>query len=607
MKNSEKSDTPKIFLPCGEILYPAAGTERKAEGVWCGITGRRATRGTQRGRHGRKAASREKARERKKQRRKEKAAQSAAAECGMKAERNKNGSRSHGRSAPGRRMLLFFFRRRFPVAVLLLLQLGAFGFLLFSGSLLSGILGTLLRLLSILVALAVIARPDSSGYKLLWLFLLLLLPLFGGAFYLLLRVQSATPRLDAHDRRLERSHQNLMLLADPCGAKIEKEKPALTPQLVFLRQAGYPVYRDTRIVYLPSGEETYGQLLSCLRRAERYIFLEYFIIDDGRVWRSVRGILRQKAAEGVDVRVLMDDGGCFFLHPRRMAEELRAEGIGCCVFNPFRPIVSAVQNNRDHRKIAVVDGKMALTGGMNLADEYVNGRVLHGHWKDSAVLLRGPAAWGFTVMFLRMWTLSTGKDEGYTRFYPSDMPRYAGEGYAAPYASGPRDLRPVSVGVFRHLIGLARRYVYIMTPYLIPDDTLADALKLAAQSGVDVRILTPGIGDKRFVQATTRSFYPPLLHAGVRIFEYTPGFLHAKSICVDDMAATVGSANFDFRSLYLNYECGALIAQPSVARAVREDFLRTAAQGREIHLSEERPGPVRILTTRLLRLLAPLM
>lgn len=499
----------------------------------------------------------------------------------------------------------FFFLRRAAVVLLLLLQIAAFVYIVFAGTRLSVYVGYAFRLLSLLVALWIISGEDEAGYKLLWMFLLLLTPLFGGVFYLLLRVQSRADRF-ARKRRAQsdRLAPFLHLCAAPQGA--EAPPPGMRRPLSFLEEAGFLPCAATDVTYLSSGEEAYAALLAALRQAKRYIFLEYFIVEEGAVWDRVHAILREKAAGGVDVRLLMDDGGCFFLHPRRALDALRAEGIACRVSNPFRPVLSARQNYRDHRKIAVVDGEIALTGGVNLGDAYVNRASPHGHWKDSALRLRGRGAYAMALHFLAMWNAHGAGRENYARLFP-DAPPVRGEGVTVPFVGGPDDRVPLCATLSRMLVAGARRSLYITTPYLIPDEGMAGALCLAARGGVDVRILTPYHGDRAFVHATTRSFYAPLLDAGVRIYEYTPGFIHAKSMVVDGRYAVVGSANLDYRSLYLNYECGVLFSAPQAVRALQADFLATQESGRRVFPRAPSRRPFSRLVRQVLRLLSPLM
>lgn len=251
------------------------------------------------------------------------------------------------------------------------------------------------------------------------------------------------------------------------------------------------------------------------------------------------------------VRLIYDDMGCFLTLPKDYPAQLKSFGIECTIFNPFRPLLTVKQNNRDHRKIAVIDGKVAFTGGINLADEYINAIEKHGHWKDASVMVKGKAAWSFTLIFLQMWETCTHIDEDYKKFYPwkdQECPITA-HGFVQPYADSPMDTENVGEHVYLQILNNAKNYVYINTPYLIVDDSMVSALCLAAKSGVDVRIVTPHRWDKWLVHMTTRSYYRTLIEAGVKIYEYTNGFIHSKTFVSDDHIATVGTTNLDFRSL----------------------------------------------------------
>lgn len=500
-------------------------------------------------------------------------------------------------------------RRRFFVILLLVLQ-GAvlIGLILDTGRV-SELLNLALSAVSILVALQIVSSRDKPSYKLLWIFLLLLVPVFGGLFYLLVSFQSSTRKTARRLSELERTSRPLL---EDGGARFDAARaaaPDCIPQMRYLEQAGFPVYPDTECTYFPSGEAVFARLCEELRKAKRYIFLEFFIIQEGVMWDTIHEILLEKVSQGVVVRVLYDDIGSFITLPKDFAARLRAEGMECCVFNPFRPVLSSIQNNRDHRKIVSIDGVTAFTGGFNLADEYINAVEKHGHWKDAGLLVRGDAAWSLTVMFLQMWDLACGSHEVFSRFQPAAQPPAGtgGEGLAQPYADSPIDKENVGEHVYLHIIGRAKRYVYIYTPYLIIDDSVLSVLALAAKSGVDVRILTPHHWDKWIIHMTTRAYYRPLIEAGVRIYEYTPGFLHAKAFVSDDVVATVGSVNLDYRSLYLHFECGVWMYKTRAVAQLKEDFLHTLEVSEEIHAADCRCGVLFRLFQEVLRLLAPLM
>ncbi|MBP3936663.1 MAG: cardiolipin synthase [Clostridia bacterium] len=495
------------------------------------------------------------------------------------------------------------------IVLLLLLQLALIVYALLSGPAAEEI-RTVLKICSLFCCLYILSRHDKGGYKLIWTFFLLLFPLFGGLVYLFSEWQYPVLKMRRRTKTVARKAEPLLKQAKPANESFCQHHPSLRPSVDYLsRTAGFPLYDGTRTTYFPLGETMWAELKQQLRKAEHYIFLEYFIVQPGQMWNEILEILREKAEAGVKVRLLYDDFGCFFLLPRHYDRLLRSYGIECAVFNPFRPLLSTVQNNRDHRKIAVIDGRVAFTGGINLADEYINAYEKHGHWKDTAVMLEGKAAWSFTMLFLQMWDLTTGTEEDCEIYYPwrgCPLPTFS-DGYAAPYADTPHDGDNVGEHVYLQILHNAKHYVYINTPYLILDDSILSALCLAAKSGVDIRITTPHKADKWWVHMTTRSYYRQLLEAGVKIYEYTPGFLHAKSFVSDDAVAAIGSVNLDFRSLYLHFECGVWLYGGRAVAQLRDDYLQTLACCQPITAEDCRHRlPVRLLQA-CLRLVAPLM
>ena len=345
---------------------------------------------------------------------------------------------------------------------------------------------------------------------------------------------------------------------------------------------------------------------------KHYIYIEYFIINDGVMWRTILDILERKAKEGVDVRLIYDGFGCLTTLPNRYDKILQEKGIKCVIFNPFRPILNIVQNNRDHRKICVIDGKTGFTGGINLADEYINQKERFGHWKDTAVMLKGEAVWNMTVMFMHMWSVVNGSRTPMEhelhmphRYHPE---AFEEDGFVQPYSDTPLDGEVLGENVYLNIINRARKYVYICTPYLIIDNEMMTALCLAAKSGVDVRIMTPGVPDKKMVFLLTQSYYEQLLEAGVRVYEYQPGFLHAKSFVCDDEIAVVGTINLDYRSLYLHFENGVWFYKNKVVADIFQDFKETLNYCDPINIEfcKNRNILVRGFQS-ILRLLAPLL
>ena len=326
------------------------------------------------------------------------------------------------------------------------------------------------------------------------------------------------------------------------------------------------------------------------------------------MWDSILSVLKRKAAQGVDVRIFYDDMGCFLRLPKSFAEDLRGHGIQCEVFNRFVPLLYAVQNYRDHRKIVSIDGRIAYTGGLNIADEYINKTHPFGHWKDAGVRIEGKGAFCFSLMFLKMWMLAGHEEPDLFVYRPAEeqMDPQA-DGFVQPYASEPLDSKNISEEVYMQIISGAKKYLYIETPYLIVDNSMISVLTIAAKSGVDVRIMTPFRWDKRLVHFMTRSYYRELLRAGVKIYEYSPGFIHSKIFVCDDEIATVGTANMDFRSLYLQFECGAFFYKSKLVSEIREDFLQTVSVCKEISEEDCKSNAFVRFLQDLFRLFAPLL
>ena len=498
------------------------------------------------------------------------------------------------------------FRRRMLIALLIVLQAAFLVYLIASGSMISRNINRLLTLISIVVVLHIISKRDKGAYKTLWVFLILSLPVLGGLLYLLVTFQSPTRRMSKDIQKALDQSAELYCLPGDGYAEAKKSMDTHFTQVRYLQNfAKFPVYSGTQTQYFPLGEDFHAELLRHLEKAEHYIFLEYFIIQEGKMWGSILEILKRKAAQGVKVRVMYDDLGCFFMLPVDYKQQLESMGIECAIFNPFRPFLTVKQNSRDHRKIASIDGKVAFTGGINLADEYINAYEKHGHWKDTAVMVEGKAAWSFTLMFLEMWQVCTQKEEDMSTYYiPYEVPS---NGFVLPYADSPMDADNVGEHVYLQILNEATDYVYINTPYLIVDDSILSALCLAAKRGVDVRIVTPHIWDKRLVHMTTRSYYRELIRAGVKVYEYSNGFIHAKSFVSDDCIATVGTTNLDFRSLYLHFECGTWLYKTAAVMQTKDDFLKTLKQCQPITEKDCATGPVTRLVQEILRLFAPLM
>jgi cardiolipin synthase len=500
-------------------------------------------------------------------------------------------------------------RRRVFVISTLLVQIVFLGFLIVGTGIYFHYANWVLNVISIGVCVHVLNRHAKAAYKITWIFLIMLFPIFGGILYIFFHSQSNPRKFRLLLRKNIQESGDAFYLSGNHLPDLLNTYPEFEPQAYYLQnQANFPVYANTKTVYFDSGEAYHRRVLEELEKARQYIFLEFFILREGAMLNPIISILERKVREGVDVRLMYDDLGCFMSLPADYKQLLEKKGIKCFVFNPFRPILSSLQNNRDHRKIISIDGKVAFTGGLNLADEYINAVERFGHWKDAAIMLEGEAAWSLTLIFLQMWNMRQ-PENNYGSFYPwrENPCEIRSDGFVQPYADSPIDDENIGEHVYIQIINRAKKYVYINTPYLVLDDNLLSALALAAKSGVDVRIITPHRWDKWIVAITSRSYYRQLISAGVKVYEYTSGFNHSKTFVSDDIIATVGTTNLDFRSLYLHFECGVLVYGSSAVLEVKKDFLQTLPGSQEISLQECSKNYLQRILSDVLRVFAPLM
>lgn len=474
-----------------------------------------------------------------------------------------------------KKLLYLLFHRSVLTCLSLLTQIATFAVIVFAFSEYTDFFYWFFILLSVAAALFIIGSRMEPGYKIAWLILVLPFPVFGGLFYLLVGRSGIPKKLQALLENISSKSEQALHEDFKADDLLPLGGDAVGQSHYLEQHARCPAYTNTETEYFPLGDDAFPRMLEILEQAEHYIFLEYFIIQPGVFWDSILAVLEKKAAQGVDVRVIYDDAGCMFTLPHNYDEMLEAKGIRCQAFNRFVPVMSLRLNNRDHRKMMIVDGKYAFTGGINLSDEYVNLKERFGHWKDSAILLDGDAVWSMTVMFLSMWDSCRGENEDFQQFRPTQSPVRPWTGYVQPYTDTPLDHEAVGQTVMLNMIAKAKRYIYITTPYLIIDVATNTALCTAAKSGIDVRIITPHIPDKRYVFEVTRAHYQPLLEAGVQIYEYTPGFMHAKNFMVDDRFATVGTVNLDYRSLFLHFENGVWMFESPCIHDIRKDFEHT--------------------------------
>lgn len=505
-----------------------------------------------------------------------------------------------------KKLLKKIINRKVITSLVILGQMAWCISLIYNTSLVFPVLNSFFYIAGLCVVVYIINKDSNPSYKLAWILPIMVFPLFGVVIYLLYANKKPARYLRKRFQKAgEFVTQNLRQDEAVLAAMPSRD----ATRAKYLCDMGYPVCGSTEAKYFRSGEEMFPQMLAELEKAEHFIFLEYFIIEEGKFWSALLDVLARKAAAGVDVRVIYDDMGCVGKLPTGYNLKLESMGIKCTAFNPFVPFISVVMNNRDHRKILVIDGHTAFTGGINLADEYINVKSPYGYWKDTGVMLHGKATWNFTYMFLQMWNVLRGTKEDFDIYRPEryHTESFDGKGFVQPFSDNPLDDEPISQNVYIDVISQAEKYVYICTPYLVPDDEMKNALIRAAKRGVDVRLITPGIPDKKMIYRLTRSYYPTLTCAGVKIYEYTPGFVHAKSIVCDDRITLVGTINMDFRSLYLHFECGVLMTGTGVACDVRDDNLAMMEKCRKIEKGFPRRTLVGRIFDSLMRTMGPML
>ena len=510
-----------------------------------------------------------------------------------------------------KKILKLLFHRIFLIGFLIFLQASILIFIIIRFSEYFIYFYSFSLVLSMVVVLWILNNRSNPSYKIAWIIPIFLFPIFGGLFYLLFGGSALTRRQKRRMEQVGDTYIRTLTRNSTVVQSLKEENMNAYHQSHYISEYAYsPIYQNTYSEYYPIGEAQFASMIQELKQAKHYIFLEYFIIREGKMWNTILDILVEKARSGVDVRVIYDDFGCMMTLPYHYPKKLEALGIQCCIFNPFVPILSKKFNNRDHRKITVIDGHTGFIGGINLADEYINAFERFGHWKDSAVMLKGDAVWNLTVMFLSVWDYLKNVQSDFAAYRPEvyQEEQYQSDGYVQPFDDSPLDHETVGETVYLNLINKAEKYVYITSPYLVIDNEMVQALCIAAKSGIDVRIMTPYIPDKKYVHHLTRSYYQQLIESGVRIYEYTPGFIHAKNYVVDDLYAVVGTINMDYRSLYLHYECAVWLYRTQSVHAVYQDFVETLKLCREVTLEDCKQVKWRTRMLRsVLRLFAPLM
>ena len=518
-----------------------------------------------------------------------------------------------GKNEPGKAksgLSRIIFSRTGFILLLILIQLGIF---VMTTNLLQSyalFINGILRVLGVIVLIYIINAEGNPAFKMTWMLCVMAFPAVGTLFYIYVKTQVGVRWMGKRLATLKIETDPYMMQDMDVVDALRASKPSNANLAYYLaHHMGFPTYRNTEVTYFPLGEDKFEALVPELKKARKYIFMEYFIVEKGYMWDTILKILVQKAREGVEVR-FMYDGTCAISNlPYEYPQELERKGIRCKMMNPIKPFLSTVQNNRDHRKICVIDGRVGFTGGINLGDEYINRKERFGHWKDTAVMLRGDAVQSLTMLFLQMWNVDEREEEHYGRYL---TPRRQGLrrelGYVLPYGDSPFDDENVGEEVYFHILNHAKKYVHIMTPYLILDNEMITTLTRAAKSGIEVIIIMPHIPDKWYAFVVAKTYYRELIRAGVQIYEYKPGFVHAKVFVSDDDTATVGTINLDYRSLYLHFECGVFIYNNSVVDRVERDFQETLMKCHKVSLVELRNRSLfSKITGQVLRLFAPLM
>lgn len=463
-------------------------------------------------------------------------------------------------------------------------------------------------LLEFTIIVELLNNQSNPMFKMAWIIPILIIPIFGILLYIFfnnqVRTKKISERVDYLDKKYSKNIKQDCFLYE----EIYNKNSHIANLVKYMNVYGnYPIYKNTESSYFAFGQDYFDDLIKELKNAKNYIFMEHFIVAHGRLWYNILEILKQKVREGVEV-YFMYDGMCAisnltFDYP----EQLEAYGIKCKMFNKIIPVAASIQNNRDHRKITVIDGKIAYTGGINIADEYINEVERFGYWKDTGIKIKGEAVKSFVTMFLTMWNVDE-KKSGNIQKYLYDYKAITSDGYVMPYSDSPLDKNETGKDVYLDIINTATKYVHITTPYLILDYELLSSIKYAAKRGVEVIIITPHIPDKWYVYTVSRSFYKELLDAGVKIYEYTPGFIHAKMCISDNEEAIVGTMNFDYRSLYMNFENAVYLYKSKTIKAIEDDFEDTLNKCELITNSdEEKYNIIKKIIGKILRLFAPIM
>ena len=504
-------------------------------------------------------------------------------------------------------MYALFSRVGIMLLLLIIQVLALFGlFNWFKGFLPHVVGGTVVFTVCMVIYL-INSRLDPTA-KITWLIVIMLIPVFGPLLFWYTQSEIGHRAVKKRLEDILASSKDLLPQKEETFAELERQSPGEAALARYLqRSGGFPVFTDTQTTFFPLGEDKFREMLRQLKKAERFIFLEYFIVEEGLMWGEILEILAQKAKEGVEVKV-MYDGTCeFSTLPHNYPKKLKALGIQCKMFSPMSPFLSTHYNYRDHRKILVIDGHTAFTGGVNLADEYINHIEKHGHWKDTAIMLQGEAARELTLMFLQMWDISERQLE-FHRYLDVPVPAAPANGFVIPFGDCPLDANKVGERVYMDILNRATEYVHIMSPYLILDGEMETALRFAAERGVDVKLILPGIPDKAAPYALAKTHYRSLVASGVKVYEYTPGFVHAKVFVSDGCRGVVGTINLDYRSLYHHFECAAYLYRTDCIPEIEADFQETLSKCRTVtnETIRKEKGSMKLLGA-VMKAVAPLM
>lgn len=492
-------------------------------------------------------------------------------------------------------------------AVLLLMQFAFLFYVVYQLS--NGSLGAYLisGFTSALTVIVIINRRGNPDHKMAWIIFILVFPIFGITVFLLWGGGRVLPHIRKKMKICESHYLPFLQNSPEVSDRLKYYDLIHSRQADYLTgETGYPLYDATVSRFCSSGEEFLPVLLEELKKAKKFIYFEFFILAEGIMWDQIHSILKEKAAAGVEVKIIFDDFGSIKRQHRGFITKLRLEGIAVSVFNPINPIMNIFMNNRNHRKIIVIDGETAFTGGINIGDEYINAVTRFGHWQDCAIMLNGKAATSFLAMFCCMWEFTTGEQID-IKSHISDIQRQD-DGFVIPYCDDPLNYNNPAEGLYMQILNTAQKYVYISTPYLLIDNNMKNTLCMAAKSGIDIRIITPHIPDKWYVHPATQYNYLELLEDGIRIYEYTPGFIHSKLFVSDDKIATVGSVNMDYRSFVFHFECGAWLCDTNSVHTIKDHFEDIISVSQEITAEQWKKRPVFLrIKQAILHLFAPFM